>query len=111
MQGQSAARQLLNLADVPVRPHLAMETYGNKAVWKGTLKLLWDWQEWDWQLYDIASDPGETTELSGQHPNEKAEMIEIFDEFAAANGVVILEEEVGYARYADQTESYRSAPR
>ena len=111
MQGQSAARQLLNQADVPVRPHLAMETYGNKAVWKGTLKLLWNWQERDWQLYDLASDPGETTELSNQHPNEKAEMIEIFDEFAAANGVVILQDEVGYARYADQIEAYRSAPR
>ena len=70
MQGQSAARQLLNLTDVPVRPHLAMETYGNKAVWKG-LKLLWDWQHRDWRLYDLASDPGETTELSNQHPNEK----------------------------------------
>jgi len=42
---------------------------------------------------------------------EKAEMIEIFDEFAAANGVVILQDEVGYARYADQIEAYRSAPR
>ena len=111
MQGQSAAKQLLNLADLPVRRHLAMETYGNKAVWKGSLKLLWDWQERDWHLYDLASDPGETTELSDQHPDEKAQMIEIFDEFAAANGVVILKDEVGYARYADQIESYRSAPR
>ena len=75
------------------------------------MKLLWNWQERDWQLYDLASDPGETTELSNQHPNEKAEMIEIFDEFAAANGVVILQDEVGYARYADQIEAYRSAPR
>ncbi|MBG10191.1 MAG: sulfatase [Gammaproteobacteria bacterium] len=111
MQGQSATRQLLNEADVPVRPHLAMETYGNKAVWKESLKLLWDWQDRGWNLYDLATDPGETAELGDQYPNEKAEMIEIFDKFAAANGVVVLQDEVGYARYADQIDSYSAARR
>ena len=106
MHGQSATRQLLSEENLPVRPHLAMETYGNRAVWREKLKLLWDWQDRDWHLYNLATDPGETAKLGDKFADEKAEMIEIFAEFAAANGVVVLQDEVGYARYADQINSY-----
>jgi len=35
-------------------------------------------------------------------------MIRTFSDFAEANGVVVLDSEVGYARYADQIDNFSS---
>ena len=112
MQGRSAAEQLQNAGDNPTaRPYLAMETYGNKAVWSDRWKLLWDWPSRDWHLYDLFEDPGETRDLSAMYPVQRAEMMQVFEDFAESNGVVVLDEEVGYARYPDQVEAFSATPR
>jgi hypothetical protein len=38
-------------------------------------------------------------------------MMQVFEDFAESNGVVVLDEEVGYARYPDQVEAFSSTPR
>jgi arylsulfatase len=88
-----------------------METYGNKAVWSDRWKLLWDWPSRDWQLYDLFEDPGETRDLSAVYPEQRAEMMQVFADFAESNGVVVLDDEVGYARYPDQVEAFSATPR
>ncbi len=107
MQGQSATAQLTAVDNTnAIRPHLAMETYGNKAVWSDNFKLLWNWQSGDWQLFDIQQDPGETNDLSVTSSALRDTLVDTFNDYAQTNGVVILEEEVGYARYPDQVEAF-----
>ena len=84
-----------------------METYGNKATWSGKWKLHWNWESLKWQLFDLQTDPGETDDLSAIYPAKVSEMEETFSTYADANDVILLEGEVGYARYQDQLESFK----
>jgi arylsulfatase len=40
-----------------------------------------------WQLYDLGNDPGEIHDLSANHPEVKAELIEAWQQYAEANEV------------------------
>lgn len=109
MQGRSAEEIL---RDSPirgeVRENLAMETYGNKAVWEGNWKLLWSWESQSWELFDLENDPGETNDLSLSYPSRVESMVQTFSNFVEENGVVLLDSEVGYARYEDQLNEFNS---
>jgi arylsulfatase A-like enzyme len=85
-----------------------METYGNKAVWEGNWKLLWSWESQNWELFDLENDPGETNDLSLSYPSRVESMVQTFSNFAEENGVVLLDSEVGYARYEDQLNRFNS---
>ena len=41
----------------------------------------------EWQLYDLAKDPGETTDLSAQYPDIKEQLIQLWMEYAKHNEV------------------------
>ena len=107
MHGRSAADALSepNLAERG-RDNLAMETYGNKAIWENDWKLLWSWETKKWELFNLQQDPGETNDLSMLYPARVESMVQLFLEFAEENEVVVLDSEVGYARYADQITSF-----
>ena len=107
MHGRSAADALSepNLAERG-RDNLAMETYGNKAIWENDWKLLWSWETKKWELFNLQQDPGETNDLSMLYPARVESMVRLFSEFAEENEVVVLDSEVGYARYADQITSF-----
>ena len=63
-----------------------------RAVRKGDFKLLWLVEPFgpdDWQLYDLAKDPGETTDLSEQMPELRAEMIAIWERYSQETGVIL----------------------
>jgi arylsulfatase len=83
-----------------------METYGNKAIWENDWKLLWSWETKKWELFNLQQDPGETNDLSMLYPARVESMVQLFLEFAEENEVVVLDSEVGYARYADQITSF-----
>jgi hypothetical protein len=42
------------------------------------------------------------------YPSRVGNMVQKFSDFAEENGVVVLDSEVGYARYADQITSFNS---
>jgi len=107
MHGRSAADALSepNLAERG-RDNLAMETYGNKAIWENDWKLIWSWETKKWELFNLQQDPGETNDLSMLYPARVESMVRLFSEFAEENEVVVLDSEVGYARYADQITSF-----
>ena len=102
-QGVSLAPGLLDADREAPRPApLALEIYGNRAVWDGRWKLHWDWGAERWNLFDLLEDPGEATDLSGARPERTAQMAEYWDAFAEGNNVYRFEREMGYGRYVDQ---------
>ena len=101
--GVSLADGLLDASrEGPRTAPLALEIYGNKAVWDGRWKLHWSWNASRWHLFDLLDDPGETADLSSEHPERTARMAEYWDAFAEANSVYRFDREMGYGRYADQ---------
>ncbi len=100
--GRSFARVLGGDA-TPVYPAdhaFAIELHGGRSVRQGRYKLVWEqpagnswWgfpvpQSWyRWQLYDLQADPGESTDISAEHPDLVQELIGIWDDYAEANRV------------------------
>ncbi|MGQ3177962.1 MAG: sulfatase-like hydrolase/transferase, partial [Blastomonas fulva] len=80
-------------ADVPV----GFEVSGNAALFKGAYKLVRNLKPYGdgrWRLFDIASDPGETRDLSKAEPARFAELMADYRAYAKRNGV--LEMPAGY---------------
>jgi arylsulfatase len=70
---------------------LAFEHGGQRAVFRGNWKALWMRAPngiGDWQLFDLAADPGETTDLAAANPDVVAELAAAYDAHAAAVGVI-----------------------
>lgn len=77
------------------------EVFGHRAVRKGDWKLLWLTSEPGelgqrpvdatdaWQLFNLASDPGETHNLADSEPEKLAELQAIWDQFVNENGVIL----------------------
>ncbi len=68
------------------------ELFGFRAVRKSVFKLLWLPKPFgidDWQLYDLSKDPAELNDLSQQLPEIRADMIEIWNQYAIETGVVL----------------------
>jgi len=47
------------------------------------------WGPGEWQLFNLAADPGETTDLAAQHPEILAEIVASWEAYAADNGVIL----------------------
>ncbi|MEZ5994689.1 MAG: arylsulfatase [Hyphomonadaceae bacterium] len=80
-------------ADAPV----GIEVSGNAALFRGDYKLVRNlppYGDGAWRLFNIAADPGETTDLTAQMPELAAAMRADYAAYAAANGV--LEMPAGY---------------
>jgi arylsulfatase A-like enzyme len=68
------------------------EMFGMRAVRQGDYKLLWLIEPFgpdNWQLFNLANDPGETTDLSAEMPDLRNDMIEIWNSYAQETGVVL----------------------
>jgi arylsulfatase len=103
MQGESLATGLRDPSAAAARETpLALEIYGNKAVWDGRWKLLWNWEEERWNLFDLTEDPGETADLAAAHAERVATMAAFWEAFAERHDVYRFDREMGYGRYPDQ---------
>ena len=49
-----------------------------------------------WQLYNLANDPAEMTDLSASEPKKLAEMVTLWKDYAARNNVIIPDHTSGY---------------
>jgi arylsulfatase A-like enzyme len=70
---------------------LAFESGGQRAVFRGDWKALWLQRPngiGAWQLFDLATDPGETTDVAADHPDVLMELAAAYDAHAAAVNVV-----------------------
>jgi arylsulfatase len=70
---------------------LAFEHGGQRAVFRGDWKALWIRPPngtGAWQLFNLATDPGETTDLAAANPELMAELAAAYEQHAAAVGVI-----------------------
>jgi arylsulfatase A-like enzyme len=68
------------------------EMFGMRAVRQGDYKLLWLIEPFGpdhWQLFNLASDPGETVDLSEEMPDLRNDMIEIWNGYSQETGVIL----------------------
>ena len=68
------------------------EMFGMRAVRQGDYKLLWMVEPFGpdrWQLFNLATDPGETTDLSDDMPGLRDDLIEIWNGYAEETGVIL----------------------
>ena len=71
------------------------EIFGGRAVREGNWKLTWvaghNGGSNKWRLYDLGSDPGETSDLSARHPERLERMLTLWENYVSTNGVVLPE--------------------
>jgi arylsulfatase len=72
---------------------LGWELSGYRAVRSGDWKLVWDQAQGPqarWQLFDLAADPGELTDLRDAQPEQFESMLAQWDRYATESGVLIV---------------------
>jgi arylsulfatase len=71
---------------------LGWELFGNRAIRQGDWKISWLYRPLgtgDWQLFNLAEDPGEQSDLSGKFPEKRMELVALWNEYVKTNGVII----------------------
>ena len=73
------------LAGRAASPHRSLfwEYNRSRAVRQGRYKLVRARTSKSWELYDLADDPGETTDLAEKEPDVAARLLADFDRWAA----------------------------
>jgi arylsulfatase len=97
MRGESARAFLAGEADVVhAEDYVTTLSYQQRAfVRQGTWKLMTleqPFDERDFALYNLADDPGETTDLSAQHPEKRAELLQLWRRERRALGITLPED-------------------
>lgn len=102
MTGRSFARVLKgDTESVYPDDHIFhFELHGSRSARQGDFKLVWEqpirsWlmgfekpdQWYRWRLYDLASDPGETSDVSDQYPQIREKLIQSWENWAETYGV------------------------
>ncbi len=78
---------------------IGYELGGNSALFKGDYKIVINpvgQNDTDWHLFNIKTDPGETTDLAQQQPALLEEMIADYETYVQANNVLPMPD--GYNR-------------
>lgn len=47
------------------------------------------WGPDEWQLFNLANDPGETTDLADEHPRKLSELAANWETYASDNGIIL----------------------
>jgi arylsulfatase len=102
LEGRSLAPFLRGEAD-SVHPGgltMGFELFGRRALVEGRHKIVWLYEPYGpgrWELFDVVADPTESRDLAAAQPGKLAELLQAWDEYARANGVVLPERDAGYA--------------
>ena len=99
MTGRSLVPVLDGQAPLTYGPEdpVGIEVSGNTAFYLDGYKITRNMPpvgDGQWRLYDIKADPGETTDLSGEHPDVKTKLLDRYTVYARQMG--ILEMPAGY---------------
>jgi len=92
--GKSWGPVLAGRAESPrtAQDSLAWELFGNRAVLQGEWKLRWEYQPFgdaDWELFNLASDPAERTNLAAVRPDKVQALVALWDSYVRTNNVVL----------------------
>ncbi len=100
VEGQSFAPVLANVADQASwsrQGTLFWEHMGHRAARAGDWKVVTDQPVGGWELFDLAADRTETTNLAARNPAKLAELSAEYDAWQARVGVRTWSETTGYA--------------
>lgn len=91
IRGVSWAGWLAGKADrvYPADKPVGDELFGGRSLRQGDWKLVDLGDGSAWRLFDVAADPGETTDLSDREPARKAQLVAAWDAYARQVGVVL----------------------
>ena len=87
----TGARDSVRTGDDPV----GSEMMGWRAVRMGQWKITWIDRPFGtsgWQLFNLASDPGETTDLHADNPKQLQSLLKMWDEYEKEVGIIYTEE-------------------
>lgn len=103
IEGESMAPLLRGAAQQVHDENYTMgwELFGRRAIRRGNWKIVWIYAPYGdsrWWLFNLSSDPAETTDLGSQHPQKLAELLDAWNDYAAANGVVLPAADSGYGK-------------
>jgi arylsulfatase len=112
MQGGSLVPLLAGEFGARHGPHewLAFELEGARAVRRGRWKAVLlpkPFGTGDWRLYRLDFDPAELYDRSEKDPEEKAELVSLWEEYAKANGIATGEPQ---AADAGEVQAQKSSP-
>ncbi len=83
---------------------LGWELYGSRALikdeWKA-IRIFPPEGSGEWELFNLKTDPTETTNLAQDYADVLRELIADWDDYAEQNGVAVFEEDLGYGRYPE----------
>jgi arylsulfatase len=96
MRGTSMASLLAGQANFVHRDDepIGWEFFGWRAIRMGNWKATWIVAPFgvsDWQLYDLATDPGESRDLADQRPEKMEQLVALWEAYAKDVGVVLPE--------------------
>ena len=86
----------------PSSTSIGYELGGNRALFKGEYKIVFNRSaraDKTWHLFNIKTDPGETSDLAEEEPERFAEMLKDYEEYASSNNVLPMPE--GYSQRAE----------
>ena len=72
--------------------YVGWELFGNRAIRQGDWKLRWQWRPFgtgEWELFNLASDSAERVDLAADMPDKFAEMYRLWQDYVAANNVIV----------------------
>ena len=72
--------------------YMGWEIFGNRAIRQGEWKLRWQWKPFgteEWELFNLTDDPGERIDLAADMPDKLQELLQLWDEYATANNVIL----------------------
>lgn len=97
-QGNFAGREVLPIQGTSMlaeqdesQVEMGWEHMGKKAYRKGPWKAIFAPRARNWTLFNLDDDPGELNDISDDHPEKLAELINLWDQYAMENGVIDLQ--------------------
>ena len=93
MHGTSVLDLFAGNVEVPSAEvsQVGYELFGLRAFFDGDWKILWmppPFGPGEWELFDLRRDPAEMNDLSGDNPEKLAEMVALWEQYEADNGVL-----------------------
>ncbi len=101
MQGESWVPLLSGDSETIHAAGYAMgwELFGRRAIEKDGWKIVAVYEPYGSEsfcLYDVARDPGESRDLSKEHPDKLQELLSSWDSYVRENGVILPTHDMGY---------------
>jgi arylsulfatase len=103
MQGKTLVPFLAGQAETvrSAEEPIGWELLSWRALRRGRWKATWITKPFgrsEWQLFDLEADPGETRDLADEHPAKLHELVDMWEDYAEKNSLVLPEKPIEFGR-------------